>query len=287
MSESYVSATSNEPTADQSGKVDTAKQEASDLKDTATGGAKQVAGTAKDEVKNLAGEAKYQVKDLYSQGKRQLSDQAGTQQKRVAGGLRSVGDDLDSLASGNGGGDGIAADVVRNVSQRIGSAASFLENRDPSDLLDEVTTFARRRPAVFIGGSLVAGVVIGRLVRALAQNASDERSADTTPSYDAVGTGPSYSADYSTPATGVGYAGGLPADVVDTGSSGVYGSGSTGVDTGGLGAAGDVGYAATGGGAGVDAEGLTAEDTPLYTQTASFEGDAPLEGGDDVRTDRY
>lgn len=266
MSESYVSASSNEPAADQSGKVDTAKQEASELKDTAASGAKQVVGTAKEEAKTVASEAKYQVKDLYAQGKRTLADQAGTQQQKVATGLRSVTDELESLASGNGGSGGVASDIVRNVSQRVGTAASFLENRDPADLLDELKSFARRRPAVFLGAATLAGLVVGRLTRALAQNAADDKAADTT-DYRAANTSPTYPSDYSN--RGTGYAGGLPVDAVDSAPSGVY---STGAAAGGLGVAG--------------AEGLTAEDTPLYTQsTAAWEGDLPGEASGDVRTD--
>lgn len=274
MSESYVSASSNEPAADQSGKVDAAKQEASELKDTAASGAKQVAGTAKEEAKNVANEAKYQVKDLYAQGKRELADQASTQQHRAASGLRSVGDELDSMANGTGG-SGVAADIVRNVSQRISGAASFLENREPADVLDEVKSFARRRPAVFIGGAVVVGVVVGRLVRALAQNAADENSADTTTGYRAADTAPNYPTDYSSPDLGTGYAGGLPVDAVDSAPSGVYGAGAAGVAAGGLGVAGAA-----------DADPLTAEDTPLYAQsTATWEGDLPGEAEGDVRTD--
>ncbi|GAA1991809.1 hypothetical protein [Microbacterium pumilum] len=174
-------------TTDSPGAVDTVKQEAADLKDTTTEKAKDVVGTAKDEAASVLSEAKYQVKDLYAQTQSELKDQARTQQQRLAFGLRSVSDELDSMASGNGSSSGLAADLVRQVSSRTASAASWLGDRDPSAVLSEVKSYARRKPATFIIAAAIAGVVVGRLTRALAANASDAASASpTTP---AIGSG--------------------------------------------------------------------------------------------------
>ena len=167
--------------ADTQGKVDTAKQEASDLKATATEQAKDVVGTAKDEASSVLGEAKSQAKDLYAQSQRELKDQAHSQQQRIADGLRSVSDELGSMAS-NSDQNGLASDLVRQVSGRLSGAASWLGDRDPNSVLTEVTRYARRKPATFIFAALVAGVVVGRLTRALASNASDEKAdADGSP----------------------------------------------------------------------------------------------------------
>jgi hypothetical protein len=44
-----------------------------------------------------------------------------------------------------------------------------------------VKRFARRKPGVFILAAAVTGVVVGRLTRALASNASDEKDAAPAP----------------------------------------------------------------------------------------------------------
>lgn len=180
MSESYVPVPPSgfEPPAnDDQGKVDTAKQEAANLKDTATEQASNVAGTAKDEAKNVAHEAKSQAKDLFAQTQSELKEQAGVQQQRVASGLRSIGDELGSMAS-NSDQQGLATDLVRQVSDRAGSAASWLDSRDPGSLLNEVKSYARRKPGTFIAAAAIAGVVAGRLTRALAGNAAEEKEAE-------------------------------------------------------------------------------------------------------------
>ncbi|WP_270367046.1 hypothetical protein [Microbacterium algeriense] len=165
---------------DSSGKVDAAKQEATDLKDTAATQAKDVLGTAKDEAATVVGEAKTQAKDLYAQTQRELSEQANTQQQRLAGGLRSVSDELGSMAT-NSDGSGVASDLVQQVSGRLSAAATWLGDRDPGSVLTEVKRYARRKPGTFILAAAIGGIVVGRLTRALAANASDEKNASSAP----------------------------------------------------------------------------------------------------------
>jgi hypothetical protein len=179
MSESYgPTAPSDVSTYDESSTLETAKHEASDLKDTAVGEAGHVAETAKDEAKAVAAEVKYQAKDLYAQTQRELSDQARVQQQRLASGLQSVSRELDSMTA-NAENPGLAADLLRQSSRRLASAGTWLGDRDPGSVLAEVKSFARRKPGTFIIGAAVLGIIAGRLTRALASNASDERSDST------------------------------------------------------------------------------------------------------------
>ncbi|WP_440710631.1 hypothetical protein [Herbiconiux sp. YIM B11900] len=162
--------------SDGQGKADAAKQAAGELKDTVAENAGSVAGTATEEAAGVAREAKSQAKDLYHQTQSELKEQAGVQQQRVATGLRSLGDELGSMADGSDS-DGLASDLVRQVSDRAGSAASWLDARDPGSLLAEVKSYARRKPGTFIAAAAIAGVLAGRLTRALAAGAADEKAA--------------------------------------------------------------------------------------------------------------
>jgi hypothetical protein len=201
--------------------TDTAKQEAAELKNTTTDQAKNVLGTAKDEASSVIGEAKWQAKDLYAQTQRELKDQANTQQQRLAGGLRSVSDDLNSLASGEPT-SGMAADLVRQVSGRISTASTWLGDRDPGTLLQEVKRYARRKPGTFILLAAAAGVVAGRLTRALASSASENSSANNgtamgtrAPLTTGMGTGTGMSAGTGM-GTGTGVGTGLGAGAAAT-----------------------------------------------------------------------
>lgn len=179
MSESFGTGAPSTQTPASSGSVDTAKNEAAELKNTATEQAKDVAGTVKDEATSVAREVKTQAKDLFAQTQGELREQAQTQQQRVSEGLRSVSDELDSMANDSAQ-DGVAADLVRQVSGRLSGAASWLGDRDPGSVLADVKQFARAKPGTFILGAVIAGVVVGRLTKALASNAADEAKADAS-----------------------------------------------------------------------------------------------------------
>ena len=254
----------HDTTNQQEGVIESAKHEASDLKDTTTDAAKDVASTVKDETGAVAHETKAQVKDLYREATRELSDQASTQQQRIASGLGAIGDELGSMAR-NSQGTGIAADLVQRAGDRASSAAAWLDSRDPSGVLDDVKAFARRRPALFIGGALLVGLVAGRLVRALASNAHDDSGAASTPS---VG---SSAAARAVPSTGA------PSSVGAT-TSGAPAPTGAAVPTGLAGgtAGGASGFAAPASGGAVDAPADpqvvaavgVEDDSPLYDESA-------------------
>jgi hypothetical protein len=143
------------------------KEEAGRVGGTAADAGKDVAATAAEQAKNVAGEAKSQAKDLYRQTQQELREQAAQQQERVASGLRSVGDELQQMASSSEQ-NGIASDLVRQAAQRTHSVASWLDQRDPGSLLEEVKSYARRNPGTFIAAAAIAGALAGRLTRALA-----------------------------------------------------------------------------------------------------------------------
>ncbi|SOC89507.1 hypothetical protein SAMN05660766_3232 [Curtobacterium sp. 314Chir4.1] len=166
------------PTSDSgSGKADAAKGAAQDVAGDAKAKASDVAGTAKEQAANVASEATDHAKQLYGQATETLKEQAADQQQRAAGGLRSIGEQLGRMAE-NDDEQGIAAKVVRDLSGRASSAAGFLENRDPGSLLDEVKSFAAKRPGTFIAIAAGAGILAGRLTKALATEVKHEKEAD-------------------------------------------------------------------------------------------------------------
>ena len=157
---------------------DTATAQAGQVKDTATQEAGHVAGVAKDEATRVAHEAGTQVRDLYERSRSELKDQAGEQQQRAAAGLRSLGDELGRMASGQDS-PGVASDLVGQAASRVGAIGEWLENRDPGSLLDEVKGFARRKPGTFIAVAAVAGVLAGRLTRSLASGGGSSATGST------------------------------------------------------------------------------------------------------------
>jgi hypothetical protein len=168
-----------------SGRADAAKEQAGAVASDAKESGKQVAADAKDQASRVAGETKRQARDLYDQTTTQLRDQAGTQQKRVASGLRSVGDELSSMSRNSEQG-GLAAELTGQVGERAGQVAGWLDDRDPGSLLDEVRGFAARRPGAFIAIAVGAGLIAGRLTRGLIAEAKEDSPSSSTRASDAT-----------------------------------------------------------------------------------------------------
>ena len=71
------------------------------VKDEAQSAAKDVAGTAQEGARNVAHEARSQARQLWGQSRDEMVQQAGQQQARLAGGLRDLGSQLQSMAEGS------------------------------------------------------------------------------------------------------------------------------------------------------------------------------------------
>ncbi|WP_350348309.1 hypothetical protein ABIQ69_17005 [Agromyces sp. G08B096] len=132
--------------------------------------ARHVADTAKRETASVAAEAKDQVRSFAGRVRDEVRSQASTQQSRAADGLRSTASSFTTMADAPDA-SGIGPQLARAAGERVERAADWLGTREPGDVVDEVKAFARRRPGVFIAIAVGAGVVVGRLVRALSTQA--------------------------------------------------------------------------------------------------------------------
>jgi hypothetical protein len=151
-------------------KTQAAKEGALDAAQQASDSARSVARTAKSEAAGVAAEAKSEAANLLSEARTQLSGQAASQQQKAASGLRSISDQLQAMSKASDQ-PGLAADLVRQAAERSGDAAAWLDRSDPAALLDEVASFARRRPGTFLLLAAGAGVLAGRLTRGLSAGA--------------------------------------------------------------------------------------------------------------------
>ena len=161
---------------------DTVKQTAADVKDEAAGVAStakdagsQVASTTVEQAQRVASETIGQAKDLFGQATTELSSQAWKQQQRLTGTIRTFGQDLSKMGSGQKVESGPAAELMQNLAGRAQSVADWFESRSPDEVLYDVRQFAARRPGLFIGLAAVAGVVASRVTKALVAEAKSDQ----------------------------------------------------------------------------------------------------------------
>ncbi|WP_413451823.1 hypothetical protein AA0Y32_14100 [Georgenia phoenicis] len=190
---------------DGGGAKEAAKEEAAKVAGSAKEQAANVAGTAKQEAKQAVGEAKRQAQQLYRQGTSELSSQAGTQQERLASGLRSFSTEMNQMADSTEE-PGIATNVARWASQVADDAGRWLEDRDPADVLDEVGRYARRHPGTFMLVAAGLGLAAGRIARSLKDMGDDDGPSGSSTSYTGgTSTGSGQLGTTGTTTTPVGY----------------------------------------------------------------------------------
>ena len=149
-----------------SGKADRAKEQASQVGGAAAQQAGAVAGTAKDQAGQVVNDARAHAQDLMSQTTSQVGAQADEQTQRLSGNLKTLSEHFRVMA-GSGEPGSTAHTLVDEASRRTADVSSYLDDRQFGEIINDVKGFARRRPGAFILGSAVAGLMIGRLGRAV------------------------------------------------------------------------------------------------------------------------
>ncbi|MFD4997967.1 hypothetical protein [Streptomyces buecherae] len=142
-----------------------AKDEASATAGHAKEAAGEVAGTAAQQARAVTDEAKQQAGAAVHDLKGRIADEAEGQADRMAHTLRQWSDDLAGLAR-NAPDDSPARSLVSQAADGGHRAADYLDRQGVSGLVGDLQGFARRRPGAFLGGAVLAGVVVGRLVKA-------------------------------------------------------------------------------------------------------------------------
>jgi hypothetical protein len=147
--------------------AETAGQEGQDLARNAADSTRQVAETAKQQTGEMIQEASTQARDFAAQARTVVTEQADQQRQRLAGTLRDSGRELSEFASGDAQSP-ITTELTRRAGGYAQTVGDYLENADPHRILNDVRSFARRRPGAFLLIAAIGGAVAGRLTRGVA-----------------------------------------------------------------------------------------------------------------------
>jgi hypothetical protein len=164
-----------------SGKADMAKEQASQVGDAAAQQATAVASTAKDQAGKVAGDVRAHAQDLLGATTDQVGAQAEEQTRRLATNLKTLSSHFESMA-GSGEPGSTAHTLVGEASRRTSELSSYLDGHQFGEIINDVKGFARRRPGAFILGSAGAGLLVGRLGRAVKDAPDSADAADTVDS---------------------------------------------------------------------------------------------------------
>jgi len=164
-------------TAAQQGKevAGTAAQQGKEVASTAVAGAQQVAGEAKREIADVARTATEEIRGLVGQVSGELRGQASTQTDRLAEGLRTLSGQLQAAGSGKPLEAGPIQDLARQAGSTFDQLSSRLSSGGVDGVVQDVSSFARRKPGLFLAGAATVGFFAGRMLRG-AQAASQSGS---------------------------------------------------------------------------------------------------------------
>lgn len=143
----------------------TTKDRATDVATTARDEAGGVADDVRSEAAAVVSEAGTQARALADEARDALRQQASDGTSRAAGAVDQLAERLRALADGNTDQAGELQRYARDLGDRLGGVAGRMQERGLDGLMNDVQTFARRRPGLFLAAAAGAGFAAGRVFR--------------------------------------------------------------------------------------------------------------------------
>ena len=128
-----------------------------------TGGATE---QAKQQGQQLASQAREQAGKLASQGGEQIKVQLANQKHQAAQRIAPVQTALRETAHQlRNQGQGPSAQYVDRATDQVERFSGYLRETEVDEMLGEVRGFARRKPALFLGGAAALGFLASRFLK--------------------------------------------------------------------------------------------------------------------------
>ncbi len=161
----------------------TAKDDASQVTNVTKEGVKDVAHETVDQALAVGSMAKDHARGLVDQTTTQLRSHGDEQAQRAAGGLDQIARQVGSLLDGRPADAGQVRDYAEQLGDKAQKLAEQLRSGGIDGVVEEVTSFARRRPGLFLVGAAAAGFMAGRLVKAQRASSDDGDSTEAAAGY--------------------------------------------------------------------------------------------------------
>jgi ElaB/YqjD/DUF883 family membrane-anchored ribosome-binding protein len=133
--------------------------------------AQEVAGQAQEKAREAAGKAQEGVRRQIDQ----RSTEAGERVATTAQDLRSVGEELRKQ------GKDAPAKLADRAAEQTEKVGSYLKERGPDEMLEDVEDFGRERPWAVLAGGVAVGVVAARFLKASSRNRYQQRNGSGSP----------------------------------------------------------------------------------------------------------
>jgi hypothetical protein len=136
---------------------------------------KQVASDAKRSAGNMLNQAKERASSMAQEQKQSAAQHIGRYSSALRDSARSVEQEDPNVAY-----------YANRAAEGIEKIADYVRSTDLAGIRRDAEDIARRHPALFMGGMLLAGIVVGGLVKATAAIAREADMSDSGPSFDDI-----------------------------------------------------------------------------------------------------
>lgn len=139
---------------------------------SASSNASQGAGDTIAGVKEATGQAASQV---LGQAKEKATSVIDEQKSNLASTINSVADSIRQIGGNLGGGDdknqvaAIAGKYGDTLAGQVEKFSNYIDERELKELVHDVEQFARRNPALFVGGAFALGILAARFLKSSGQ----------------------------------------------------------------------------------------------------------------------
>jgi hypothetical protein len=161
------------------GLTDKLQQAGEDVKQRASDAYNATADAAREKLDELSSAAR----ETASQAADKVKDQIGAQQHAGADYARRFAGNIRDAAKAFEQDTPIAARTIEMAAEYVEDAAGKMRDGSLNDLMDGMTSFARRQPAAFLGLSVLAGFAAVRFLKASAGSGSSSQSSSRSQSY--------------------------------------------------------------------------------------------------------
>jgi hypothetical protein len=126
------------------------------------GAGPQNSGDTMGNVQQQAGQFADQAQEKAGEYAGKAHDQAEMRKDQAAGGMESAASQIREKVAGT---DGMTAQAGAKVADSMESAAGYLRAHDTNEMWHDFESYARTHPGQTLAGAVVAGFLLGRILR--------------------------------------------------------------------------------------------------------------------------
>ncbi len=141
-----------------------------------------------EDVATKAREGAEQLKERATGRVEEIRERAMSGKDKLSSRVRRVGSVIHSAGDQIRGEEEAWARYADQVGERVERVADYLRTTDPRQAMRDVERFARRDPAIFIGGAFLLGLAVSRFFKGsrMSEEVEATESSDTWAPYDDV-----------------------------------------------------------------------------------------------------